>query len=121
VDAASIAAACKVLPAQYHHMFRIDADLTKQLAAVGGGVIRRWSLKHSSSESLFRDFIYAWNNYGYSADHTAYPGFLLPYTTRLIEDSPFSVRRYLSQMRAKPTAKNAMRYLQQSSFALSHS
>jgi hypothetical protein len=108
-----LAGARAVLPPEYHHMFQIDPDRTRQLASLtNAGIARRWGLGASSSNRILRDAVYGWIVYGRAADNHAHPGFLLPYTTRLVEETRFSVRRYVSHFKPVPTAKNMVRRIQ---------
>ncbi len=99
-------AARAMLPPEYRHMIMIDADLTRDLQTVGGPRLRRWSLGSSSSTVVLRDVAYQWTIYGRKADHERHPGYLLPYTTRLVEHTSFSPGRYLSHFKPLPTFKN---------------
>lgn len=106
VDDAQIAAAKAVIPPAYHHMFEIDPARTRQLATVHGSRLRRWALGDSSSNAALRDFAYAAYVYGHNpADRE---GYLLPYTSALVEGADFSAFKYLSHMRPTPFLKAAM-------------
>jgi Phytanoyl-CoA dioxygenase (PhyH) len=108
-----LAAARAILPREYHHMFEIDPAVTRELASLpDGGIIRRWALTASTSNCVVRDIAYAWSVYGRATGNTTHPGFLLPYTTRLVEETPFSLWKYLSHFETIPTVKNMIRGLQ---------
>ena len=117
VDQQEMEAARAALPAEYRHMIKIDADLTKQLGAVEGSPLRRWSLRSNSSDAILRDMVYQWKIYGQKAENDNRPGFLLPYTTRLVETASFNTLEYLSHFKPKPTLKNIARYVRSKAYA----
>jgi hypothetical protein len=110
-------AARSALPAEYRHMIRLDVDLTRELGTVDGSALRRWGLKASSSNALLRDVAYQWTNYGRPADNDNHPGFLLPYTTRLVENTSFQPVKYLSHFKPVPTLKNMAGYMRRKAYA----
>ena len=99
------------LPVDFHHMFDIDPDRTRQLATVRGSALKRWAFAQSSSDDFFRDISYAAYAYGQSPENLQSQGFLLPYTTRLTESRRFSVVEYLSHLRLVPSLKGVYAYL----------
>jgi hypothetical protein len=106
VDKDGVDAARRVLPESYSHMFDIDPALTVRLSVTPfRGPISRWGSEVSSSQSFFRDIAYSASAYGRRVDNTSYPGFLLPYTTRLTESRPFSAAEYFGSIKPIPALK----------------
>lgn len=105
VDADQIAAAQAALPA-YPHLFRLDPAETARLAKIPGTRLRRWSFSRSTSNALLHDAAFAWQALGRPVDHPKFPGFLLPYTTRLLEVRRFAPAAYLSRLRPPTLARN---------------
>jgi hypothetical protein len=105
VDANQIAAAQAALPA-YPHLFRLDPAETARLATVPGTRLRRWSFSKSTSDALLHDAAFAWQALGRPVDHPAFPGYLLPYTTRLLEARHFAPAAYVSRLRPLTVARN---------------
>lgn len=106
VDDAQIAAAKAVLPPKFHHMFEINPQWTRNLAAVKGSRLRRWALGQSSSNDAIRDLAYAFCVYGHNPARS--DGHLLPYTSALVDGENFSARKYLSHLRPIPVLKAAL-------------
>jgi hypothetical protein len=99
-----------VIPSAYHHMFEINAQQTEQLASVNGGALKKWALSKSSCNYFFQDFAYAMLIYGRNVSHPEHTGHKLPYTSTLTESNKFSVFKYLSHMKLRPTIIFMLRF-----------
>ena len=106
VDQSQLAAARAILPPEYSHMFRIDPNLTQLLSKIEGTRFRKWGLGKSSSNRILRDIVYAKAVYGRPAESDHHPGYLLPFTTRLVEAVPFSATQYMSHIKPLPALKH---------------
>jgi hypothetical protein len=106
VDPDQLAAARATLPAEAAHLFHLDPAETARLATVPGGCLRRWGFSRSTSDAFWRDIAFAWQALGHPADHPDFPGFLLPYTTRLLEARGFAPAEYFSRLRPLTVARN---------------
>ena len=114
VSPEQIDAARAALPAAYAHLFRLDAAETRRLAAVPGGALRRFGFARSTSEALLRDAVFAWQALGRPVAHPAHPGFLLPYTTRLLEARRFDALEYGGHLRPLTVLRNTAGALRRS-------
>jgi Phytanoyl-CoA dioxygenase (PhyH) len=106
VEPDRIEAARAALPPAYAHLFRLDPAETARLATVTGSRLRRWGFARSTSDAFWQDMAFAWQALGRPADHPDFPGFLLPYTTRLLEGRRFAATDYVSRLRPLTLARN---------------
>lgn len=117
VDDEQLEAARGALPPEYRHMLMVDEELSRQLATVSGPPLRRWFLKSNSADTLVRDLVYQWQMYGQKVEHDDHPGFLLPYTTRMVEKASFKPIHYLSQIKPLPTLTHMAGYMRRKAYA----
>ena len=96
------------LPETLHPMFRIDAALTQRLQSDGIDPADN-DTGARSHDQIPADIAHARRTHGKSSLHPEHPGYLRPYTTRLTEQQPFNLMRYLGCLKAVPTLKAAAR------------
>lgn len=107
VDPEVIERARAMMPPEYGHMFEINPQRTRQLAAIEGRALKSWAFKRSSANALVRDVLYAAYAYGRPSINPSQPGMKLPFTTLLTESRRFSALEYFSKLKFFPTMKNA--------------
>ena len=98
----------RVLPEQYRKMFRIDAALTStlQTSELSESELATGAESH---DEFFADIRHSRRVYGKSVGQRSHAGYILPYTTRLMEHRRFSLRQYLGHVKPVPTLKIAAR------------
>lgn len=97
------------LPEPYRKMFFIDAKLAVNLQNTLSPIeLANGADSHSQ---FFPDIKHSRRFYGKSCIQLFLPNYTIPYTTRLMESSAFSLSQYLSCLKPIPTAKIIVRSL----------
>lgn len=91
------------LPERYQKMFVIDSSLSAALQThLSSSELTNGSSSHSQ---FFADIKHSRLFYGKSCIHPTLPNYTIPYTTRLMERSTFSLNQYLRCIKIIPTIK----------------